>query len=375
MRKIFGLPYKGSKSKLAERILGVFPKAEHLYDLFCGGSAIAHCAMIKVQYKHVHINDINPMMPMAFVQAVNGEFGDETRWISREDFFRLKDSDPYAAICFSFGNDLKTYCYGRNIEETKKALHYAIFFGSYELSDRLIGVDLCPIEKCATRQEKYSMVKRLIKEAYSRNTPPVQLSRCLANGSDGCRLQNMEQLERCQMLLLQKTRCVPICRTSKVSTASQASEYGKTQQNSNIYPPRIQEVEHGNQERSLRIDGISSSDKSCLLTWSSEDYQDVKIEDNSVIYCDIPYQSTSKYVGRGEDFDYGRFYEWCQRQTQPLFISSYEMPESDFKVVAEFKRIDTLSATNNNKIVTERLFVPRTQVKDSWVVHDNPRTK
>lgn len=172
MRKIFGLPYKGSKSKLAERILGVFPKAEHLYDLFCGGSAIAHCAMIKGQYKHVHINDINPMMPMAFVQAVNGEFGDETRWISREDFFRLKDSDPYAAICFSFGNNLKNYCYGRNIEETKKALHYAIFFGSYKLSDRLIGVDLRPIEKCATRQEKYLMVKRLIKEAYSRNTPP-----------------------------------------------------------------------------------------------------------------------------------------------------------------------------------------------------------
>lgn len=172
MRKNFGLPYKGSKSKLAERILGVFPKAEHLYDLFCGGSAIAHCAMTKGQYKHVHINDINQMMPMAFVKAVNGEFGDETRWISREDFFQLKDSDPYAAICFSFGNDLKTYCYGRNIEETKKALHYAIFFGSYELSDRLIGVDLRPIEKCATRQEKYLMVKRLIKEAYSRNTPP-----------------------------------------------------------------------------------------------------------------------------------------------------------------------------------------------------------
>lgn len=375
MRKIFGLPYKGSKSKLAERILGVFPKAEHLYDLFCGGSAIAHCAMIKGQYKHVHINDINLMMPMAFVQAVNGEFGDETRWISREDFFRLKDSDPYAAICFSFGNNLKNYCYGRNIEETKKALHYAIFFGSYELSDRLIGVDLRPIEKCATRQEKYLMVKRLIKEAYSRNTPPVQLSRCLANGSDGCRLQNMEHLERCQMLLLQKNSVRANLQNLKSLNRISGFRIWKDSAEFKHLPPRIQEVEHGNQERSLRIDGISSSDKSCLLTWSSEDYQDVKIEDNSVIYCDIPYQSTNKYVGRGEDFDYGRFYEWCQRQTQPLFISSYEMPESDFKVVAEFKRIDTLSATNNNKIVTERLFVPRTQVKDSWVVHDNPRTK
>ena len=37
------------------------------------------------------------------------------------------------------------------------------------------------------------------------------------------------------------------------------------------------------------------------------------------------------------------------------------MPESDFKVVAEFARIDTMSATNNGKLVSEKLFMPRTQ--------------
>ena len=174
MQKItqFGCSYKGSKSKLAERIVSIFPRAEHFYDLFSGGCAIAHCALLKNKFPHVHINDINPMMPQAFVKALQGGFDDEDRWISREDFMRLKDTDPYVAICFSFGNDLKTYCYGKDIEETKKALHYAIFFSSYELSDRLIGVDLRPIEKCATRQEKYALAKKLIKEAYSRNTPP-----------------------------------------------------------------------------------------------------------------------------------------------------------------------------------------------------------
>ena len=58
----------------------------------------------------------------------------------------------------------------------KKALHYAIFFDSYELSDALIGVDLRPIRKCATRQEKYLLAKRLIKAEYSNNnTPPPML--------------------------------------------------------------------------------------------------------------------------------------------------------------------------------------------------------
>ena len=157
---------KGSKSKLADRIVSLFPRATHLYDLFCGGSAISHCALLKNKYQHIHINDINPMMPQAFIKALQGGFDDEDRWISREDFFRLKDTDPYVAICFSFGNDLKTYCYGKEVEPLKKALHYAIFFDSYELSDALIGVDLRPIQKCATRQEKYLLAKRLIKAAY-----------------------------------------------------------------------------------------------------------------------------------------------------------------------------------------------------------------
>lgn len=171
--KTAGLPYKGGKNKLAERIVSLFPRAEHFYDLFSGGCAIAHCALLKNKFPHVHINDINPMMPQAFVKALQGGFDDEDRWISREDFFKLKDTDPYVAICFSFGNDLKTYCYGKEVEPLKKALHYAIFFDSYELSDALIGVDLRPIQKCATRQEKYLLAKRLIKAAYSNNnTPP-----------------------------------------------------------------------------------------------------------------------------------------------------------------------------------------------------------
>lgn len=31
----YGLPYKGSKNKLAERIVRLLPKRTHLVDLFC----------------------------------------------------------------------------------------------------------------------------------------------------------------------------------------------------------------------------------------------------------------------------------------------------------------------------------------------------
>lgn len=163
----FGLPYKGSKSKLAERLVGLFPKAEHFYDLFSGGCAVSHCALSKNKFSNIHINDINPLMPKAFCMALNGEFDNEDRWISREDFFKLKDTDHYAAICFSFGNDLKTYAYSREIEPKKKALHYAIFFDDFTLSDKEFGIDLRPISSLQDRRERYLLAKRLL-----RSTPP-----------------------------------------------------------------------------------------------------------------------------------------------------------------------------------------------------------
>ena len=209
----YGLSYKGSKSKLAERIVGLFPRATHFYDLFAGGCAITHCALLKNRFQHIHINDINPMMPQAFVKALQGGFDNEDRWISREDFFRLKDTDPYVAICFSFGNDLKTYCYSKEIEPMKKALHYAVFFNSYDLSDELIGVDLRPIEKCATRQEKYLMAKRLIKNSLS-------LSRCskVIKDSGEYRLQSYEQQERARGIAFKKTRHKSSFRAGSVFT-------------------------------------------------------------------------------------------------------------------------------------------------------------
>ena len=199
----YGLPYKGSKTKLAERIIDLMPRAGHLYDLFAGGCAIAHCALIKGKYGHVHINDINPMMPQAFVKALNGGFDDEDRWISREDFFRLKDTDPYAALCFSFGSDTRTYIYGKDKEEYKKALHYAIYFNSFDLSDKIIGVDLRPIQSCRTRQERYLMTKRLIKDAYSENTPPNSKT---TGDSEECRLQNCERHTRLSVQKKKKNR-------------------------------------------------------------------------------------------------------------------------------------------------------------------------
>lgn len=38
----YGLPYQGGKSKLADWIINLFPKATHFFDLCAGGCSVAH---------------------------------------------------------------------------------------------------------------------------------------------------------------------------------------------------------------------------------------------------------------------------------------------------------------------------------------------
>lgn len=154
----YGLPYKGSKNKLAERIVRLLPKRTHLIDLFCGGCAVSHAALLMGKYEHIHINDINWMCPTLFIDALNGKYNDENRWISREDFFRLKDTDPYVAVVWSFGNNLRNYLYSEEIEPLKKAIHYAMFFSDYSLGKEL-GHDLSFIDSIQDLQKRYLAVK------------------------------------------------------------------------------------------------------------------------------------------------------------------------------------------------------------------------
>lgn len=155
----YGLPYKGSKNKLAERIVSLLPKRTHLIDLFCGGCAVSHAALLRNKYEHIHINDINWMCPTLFIDALNGKYQNETRWISREDFFKLKDTDPYVAVVWSFGNNLRDYLYSKEIEPLKKAIHYAIFFHDYSPGKEL-GYDLSFIEPISDIQRRYAAVRR-----------------------------------------------------------------------------------------------------------------------------------------------------------------------------------------------------------------------
>ena len=296
----YGLPYKGSKSRIVDELLTVMPPAEHFYDLFCGGCAVAHAAMLSGKWGTVHINDINPMMPEAFVKAINGGFNGEDRWISHEDFFRLRDTDPYASICFSFGNDLKSYCYARELEPYKKAMHYAIFFDDWSLFD-----ELCP-----------------------------------------------EICDRC------KERVGPVAdRTGRRIAMANAIKACAPGQGNPLYEAKLQRLKHLERLQHLeRLERLQRLEHLERLQQTSSDYRNIHFEPDSLIYCDIPYIGTKSYKA---SFDHDAFYDWAVRQEYPIFVSSYEMPKERFMCIWEYATNSNANAYRPKKVI-ERLFVPRT---------------
>jgi len=85
------------------------------------------------------------------------------------------------------------------------------------------------------------------------------------------------------------------------------------------------------------------------------DYKDLIIPNNSIVYADCPYKSTTKYHC---DFDYDRFYDWCRLTSQKheLFISEYTMP-SDFQCIWSKEIVSGLDLNTGGKRGIERLFV------------------
>lgn len=141
----YGIPYKGSKSKIAEEIIKQLPAGNRLVDLFGGGFAITHCALVNGggKWNKFMYNDINPLLQPLITDAINGKYDSRTfqpEWISRDDFYRLKETDGYVKWIWSFGNNGNDYMYSRKIEDKKHKIHDFVVFNKQ--SDITDGISL-----------------------------------------------------------------------------------------------------------------------------------------------------------------------------------------------------------------------------------------
>lgn len=89
-------------------------------------------------------------------------------------------------------------------------------------------------------------------------------------------------------------------------------------------------------------------------------YTDIPISDTSIIYCDPPYEGTTKYK---DNFDHKAFWQWCRNkhlEGHSVFISEYNAP-ADFQCIWEKEVKSSLSANGRigggNKNSIEKLFI------------------
>jgi hypothetical protein len=290
----FGMPYMGSKDKIARSICMNFPQADHFYDLFGGGGSITHCMMLtnKKRYKHFHYNEIANGVSELFEKSINGDFSYskfKPKWISRQEFHEKKEIDAYIRLIWSFGNNQKDYIFGENIEEYKRSMHMAVVFDEFNtLATQVLQFSKWPAIAKTIKQ------KRLYLRQLIEHYRITKIPECLLEFLPSKQLQELEQLRQ------------------------------------------LQELEQ--LERLQRLQQLQQLEPKLFIT--ALDYRDVKIEPNSVVYCDIPYKNTAEYL---REFDHNDFYQWADTRSFPVFISEYSIDDKRFKCVYAVDKRSQLS--------------------------------
>lgn len=316
----YGLPYRGSKSVIAPWVISCLPPGDTLVDLFCGGCAVTDAAMRAHRYKHFIVNDINPMMPLTFNKALRGEYKNEDRWICREDFIEKKDKDEYAAICFSFGNNMRSYLYSKTIEPYKKACHYAVVFDDWRRLRKL-----CPEVVDAA----YQALEHVSDRHERRLKFGPAIVRRLKEIGDARLIDSNPLYSSCHTKKPNKTR--PVGTIRDLSSLESLESL----------------------ERLERLQSFESHNRPLLWPFV-RDYRKVPIPEGAVVYCDPPYKGAEKYL---VNFDHEAFYHWALTRDYPIFISEYAMPD-EFAPIAIKQKTCSMNATATN-IVAEKIFVQR----------------
>ena len=402
----FGVSYMGSKNQIVKALIPQLPSAKYFIDLFAGGCAMTHGAMLSGKYERFIVNDISDA-PSLFQRAIKGEFRDEKRWISRDDFFALKDKDPYIRYCWSFGNNGKGYLYSKEIEPYKKAYHFARFgdfsffdkFAPYiksECSENLrsyiaknnnkikadyirwyletqLGIKGKELEKAIndTKNDVENESERL--RAYlcdalkssglTQSAVNKHLGSQMAGhyfGKSQWQFPTFEEYKKMQEILPLKkeySQCVNFLKALSVGLQSLQNLESLE---------RLKDLQ--SLERLERLQSLEKQESFKSLEIHQGCYKEVELPEPSecVIYCDPPYINSEGYhkqtLKNGKtSFNHGEFYDYIEslaRQGYKVFISEYDMPSDRFKSVFSVAKRQQLHHLGAGAIKQEHLFIP-----------------
>lgn len=367
----YGAPYMGSKSQIAEDILAILPRGKRFVDLFGGGFAMTHCAMLSEKYEEFYYNELNPLVVDMIKKAIAGEYKNERRWIDRETFYNLKDTDGYVKLCWSFGNNGGNYLYAKEIEPWKKALHYARVLGDCSLLKEF-GID-----SNGSRQDI-----KANKDEYKEKYIKWYLKNICLSDADFNRLKNdldkkiKDQKEELRQYLCNALKESGLTATEvdrRLNTQMSGHYFGRSQwafptreeynKMRAFMPLKPYDEVYGYQElleslqslQSLqRLQRLQSLQSLQSLEINCGSYEDYQYKDGDVVYCDPPYENTATYSEDG--FNHKKFYDWVASRPYQVYFSSYEISDTRFYKVWSKEKTQLLNGQGAGAKVQETVY-------------------
>ena len=382
----------GSKSQIAEDILAILPRGKRFVDLFGGGFAMTHCAMLSGKYEEFYYNELNPLVVGCFRKAIAGDYKNETRWISREDFKRLKDTDGYVKLCWSFGNNGLNYLYSAEIEPWKKALHYARVLNDYSL-----------LKEFGINSTGSRLDIKANKDEYKEKYIKWYLKNICLSDADFNRLKNdldkkikgqKEELRQYLCNALKESGLTAAEVDRRLNTQMSGHYFGRSQwafptreeyNKMRAFMPlkpydeiygyqellqslqslqslesleRLQSLESLERLQSLerleRLQSLESLQSLQRLELHCGSYDEYEYKDGDVVFLDPPYENTAKYSEDG--FNHKEFYDWVASRPYRVYFSSYEISDNRFYKVWSKQKIQNLSGQGAGAKVQETIY-------------------
>lgn len=408
----YGVSYKGSKNKIAAEVVYNLPSAPLLIDVFAGGGAITHAALLSHRFSSILANDYDCGALQLFYRASHGliDFEEERkRWVSREDFKRLKDTDPIVRYNWSFSNNGRDYLYSKEIEPYKRAYHFAL-----NCNDRTewnaIGLEKFEPTRLSIRNHAEEIKDIYIRWWLKHNCNEGDIEALIANLRQDIERQS-EELRQwlCEALTDAGITQAEVGR--RLNTQMQGHYFGKSQwefptkeayDQMRTFMPKLdkeyeevvglyklrkslerlqrlqslqslQSLESLERLQSLqileRLQNLERLERLVSLTISKADYKDIFVsEPTTVIYCDPPYINTSGYEDaiRESGFNHAEFYEWCEAQKGLVVLSEYTAPADRFTCVWSKEKKVLAGGAKFQSTKVERLFVVKGHEDDYW---------
>ncbi len=355
----YGIPYQGSKSLIADDIINVLPKAKRFVDLFGGGGSMSHCAVLSGRYEEVLYNEINTLLLDLFRKTINGDYNYEKfipKFITREDFFKLKDTDGYTKYIWSFGNNGKAYLFGKNIECFKKQAHNFVLFNDKEGLDFLENhykdsywwfiKEIYNVDKYVSR---LNYVNIILKIESIRVTRPY--SDKVYNEFKDLNFAEFRSMSN-KSIVDAINKYIPSIEKKDYKSNRQYEKLIELKQLQQLQ--QLQRLEQLQQLQQLeRLQQLEQLQRLQRLEITNSCYLNYEYKQGDLVYCDPPYENTAKYGD--SDFKHQQFYEWAKKANFPVYFSSYDISDNEFQIIWQKQKRGTFSQKNTDGKI-EKLY-------------------